>query len=403
MRILLVDDEPQVLRGITRMIRAEQDDWDIRTATSGTEALELLDVSAFNVIVSDMSMPVMDGAELLDIVERRSPATMRIILSGQADRESILRAVKPVHQYLAKPCDPNILISTIRGIESYQSAITSPEVLEAAGNYHDFWTPPSIREAIEKELAAEPSSTKSLANAISHDPILTGKVLQLANSSIFGPKTPIVSMEQSLSLIGVDMLQTMVTPIPAPSQTPAFDTAATAEIFEHGISVAKTARQIAESESDDQKLIDTVFSAALLQDIGKIILSHSFPKRYQSILDQAASDGTPSCEAEQLEFGASHPQLGAYLLELWGLPKELSETVANHHDAECCQEAGQVSQIVFAARFITEQKTNSQANPETSQLPTKLDQLIGRWKSRPTEEAKHAVHETQNSTPAFHA
>ena len=63
----------------------------------------------FDVVVSDMRMPGMDGAELLKIIQEKYPHTIRIMLTGQADEESILRTVGVVHQFLAKPCDPEKL------------------------------------------------------------------------------------------------------------------------------------------------------------------------------------------------------------------------------------------------------------------------------------------------------
>ena len=105
MRVVFVDDEPQVLRGITRMLDSAEVPWDIDTAGSGAEALELLAKEPADVIVSDMKMPGMDGAELLSEVRRLYPATVRIVLSGQADKDAVYRAVTPMHQYLSKPCE----------------------------------------------------------------------------------------------------------------------------------------------------------------------------------------------------------------------------------------------------------------------------------------------------------
>ena len=90
MRILLVDDEEQILRGVSRLISCEEDEWEVETATSSSDALTLLSQQEFDVVVSDMRLPGMDGAELLEKVCQQYPSILRIVLSGQADRETVL-------------------------------------------------------------------------------------------------------------------------------------------------------------------------------------------------------------------------------------------------------------------------------------------------------------------------
>ena len=102
-RILFVDDEVNVLQGLRRMLNAMRHEWDMVFVESGQEALALLAQAPCDVIVSDMRMPGMDGTQLLTQVMERFPLTVRIILSGYADSGMILKAVGPVHQYLAKP------------------------------------------------------------------------------------------------------------------------------------------------------------------------------------------------------------------------------------------------------------------------------------------------------------
>src|ERR1700751_643330 len=104
-RVLFVDDEAMVLSGLQRSLRPMRNEWEMAFVNSGAEALQLMEHEPFDIIVTDMRMPVMNGAQLLEEVKRRFPQCFRIILSGQADQETIMRAVDPTHQYLSKPCD----------------------------------------------------------------------------------------------------------------------------------------------------------------------------------------------------------------------------------------------------------------------------------------------------------
>jgi CheY-like chemotaxis protein len=113
MRILFVDDESRILDGIGRMLRTRRREWSLHFALSGDEALKQLAAQPFDVIVSDMRMPHMDGATLLAIVKQRSPQTFRIVLSGYAQPEDLAHARPVAHQLLTKPCDLRTLQAAI--------------------------------------------------------------------------------------------------------------------------------------------------------------------------------------------------------------------------------------------------------------------------------------------------
>src|ERR1700693_545622 len=104
LRVLFVDDEPAILRGLKSVFYKDRAVWDMVFAGSAAEALEEMARSTCDVLISDMRMPEMDGARLLEIVKQRWPATCRIILSGPAARESILRVLPTMHSFLSKPC-----------------------------------------------------------------------------------------------------------------------------------------------------------------------------------------------------------------------------------------------------------------------------------------------------------
>ncbi|MBC8317540.1 MAG: response regulator [Desulfobulbaceae bacterium] len=112
-RILFVDDEPNILVGLRRMLRSLRKEIDMEFAESGKEALQVMSKASFDVVVSDMRMPGMDGAELLTEVRRLYPDTIRIILSGYAAAEAIMRTETIVHQFLHKPCEPQNIKDTL--------------------------------------------------------------------------------------------------------------------------------------------------------------------------------------------------------------------------------------------------------------------------------------------------
>src|SRR5271154_7019503 len=111
--ILFVDDDAKVLEELQRELRPMSGEWDMAFAHGGQAALSLMDAAPFDVVVSDMQMPVMDGAALLESVHRNYPNIVRIILSESTEMEASLRAAAVAHQFLRKPCDPASLRAAI--------------------------------------------------------------------------------------------------------------------------------------------------------------------------------------------------------------------------------------------------------------------------------------------------
>lgn len=129
-KVLFVDDEPNILEGIRRQLRKKIA---IETATSGREGLQIVrDRGPFAMVVSDMRMPEMNGAEFLAEVRAINPDSVRIILSGQAELESTIAAVNQgnIFRFLTKPCAAEDLISTLEaGLKQYRLINTERELL----------------------------------------------------------------------------------------------------------------------------------------------------------------------------------------------------------------------------------------------------------------------------------
>ena len=100
-RLLFVDDEALVLNGLRRALHGMRQEWDMHFVDSGAAALQALDQEAYDAIITDMRMPVMDGAQLLEQVKQRHPNVIRIVLSGQSSREAVFRSITGAHQFIS--------------------------------------------------------------------------------------------------------------------------------------------------------------------------------------------------------------------------------------------------------------------------------------------------------------
>jgi YesN/AraC family two-component response regulator len=113
--ILIVDDEPLVVRAVKRTLYDLEGKHHVATAESGDEALRIMERSPCQVVVVDMRMPDMSGLELLSFIRARWPDTYRIVLSGYADNRTVNEATAIAHRFLAKPCGGDALRAAILG------------------------------------------------------------------------------------------------------------------------------------------------------------------------------------------------------------------------------------------------------------------------------------------------
>jgi len=330
--VLFVDDEPRVLQGLRRMLWTMRDEWDMEFVTSGEEALAALDRKRFDVVVTDMRMPMMTGAELLARVRDRHPEVVRLVLSGQASEDVSIKSVAAAHQFLAKPCDAETLKSTIRRTRSLRALIASEALQNLVSQIGSLPSPPKHCLDLLAEVEANDPSMHRVAELISSDPAMSAKVLQLVNSAFFGIQRQVSDPQQAATMLGLHTVTMLVMSVQVFSSfRDGPHDARVNEIMDHSLETAGFARTIGSRLSADQRTLEACCSAGLLHDIGKLVLSTALADRYASVLQRAVHEGLNVAEAEREDLGASHAEVGAYLLGLWGLPNPVVEAVAYHH------------------------------------------------------------------------
>ena len=336
-RILFVDDEPNILEGLQRMLRDMRQEWDMHFAKSGQEALDCLSREPFDVVISDMRMPGMDGAQLLTEVMRRHPQIVRIILSGHSDQDIILKAVRPAHQYLSKPCDPETLKSVVRRACAVRDLLADASIKRMISTMESLPTLPSLYVEIMEELRSPNASIQKTGKIISKDVGMTAKVLQLVNSAFFGLPRHVSSPGQAVALIGLDTVKALVLSVHIFTQFAPKELTSLEGLWKHSLTTSLFAKIIAREENQKQTFIDDCFMTGLLHDLGKLILSVNLPDRYRQIHAGAIERNISLWDAEREVLGVTHSEVGAYLLGLWGLPDDTVEGLAFHHCPNACQ------------------------------------------------------------------
>ncbi len=327
-RILFVDDEQLILDGLRNVLRKQRDVWDMTFVNSGAEALERLATHPTDVVISDMRMPTMDGAELLQQVRQRYPATARIVLTGQASKDDLLRVLPVAQQVLTKPCDPAALRASIERVCKLQSLLGNPQLQALVGGLDRLPTFPKVYQQLCELMERDDVTVAQIARIVEHDAALSLKTLSMANAAYFGLAQPTTSVQIAVKQIGFALLRALAlsTDIFGMLGAAALASPTLRQLPDRALMRAQLAREFVL----DRARADEAFTAALLLDVGMVVLAHR-ETRYLQLLSAAEDAMRPVHEIEREQLGFTHAEVGAYLLGVWGLPATLVEVVAAHH------------------------------------------------------------------------
>lgn len=164
-KVLLVDDEEPILNSLRRLLRGQP--YDVLLATSGAQALEILEQQPVNLVMSDARMPNMDGATLLALVHERYPATARIMLTGYADPSAIIKAINEgqIHRYISKPWNDEEMLLTLRQALEHQHLAHERERLEKLTRVQNEQLK-LLNSTLEKHVAARTAELQQTADML---------------------------------------------------------------------------------------------------------------------------------------------------------------------------------------------------------------------------------------------
>jgi putative nucleotidyltransferase with HDIG domain len=162
---------------------------------------------------------------------------------------------------------------------------------------------------------------------------MTAMILKLANSAFFSLRNPVTSATEAVSFLGIDLLKGLVLAHGLFGQVGAFRIPAFTiqHLWQHSLAVAAASRRIAEAEDLGPSRANECFTAGLLHDIGILILASRFPEDYARALETNHRSGGDLEASEFHVFGATHAEVGAFLLALWGIPEPVVQAAACHH------------------------------------------------------------------------
>lgn len=328
-RVLFVDDDPQLLSGLSKALRKHRDRWAMVFAGSGEAALAEVRRADFDVVISDMRMPAMDGASLLGHIRDQDPSTIRMILSGFSDRTAFVRALPVAHQFFNKPCNLTELAAAIDQACELRALFTSEPIQRAAARLGELPPAPVLYHELAAQLVSGEVHIPDIAEVIERDAELCARVLQIASGPMFGTGHAFTSIADAAGQLGIELMIGLALASYAFALAQGVDRPPPeidlAELQRHSLQVARAARRLAGTP----EAAGDAFIAGLVHDIGKLVIAIAFPE----VVAAAREDGRAvlTSDAERRLLGTSHAELGAWLLGRWGLPLPVVDAIA-HHD-----------------------------------------------------------------------
>jgi HD-like signal output (HDOD) protein len=315
-RVLFVDDEDSILEALRAVLRPQRREWDMVFALGGPAGLQQIETSKFDVVVTDMRMPIVDGAALLTRVKQLQPQAVRLVLSGQTDPQTALKSVFTAHQFLAKPCDTDKLRSVVKRCCDLNDVLGGEELRSLAGDVGMLPAAPTTYLAISQVLADPSSGITDVVRIVEREPTLCAKLLQLANSAFFGLPRAVTSITQAATYLGTLALRDLALAMGtlASASASAVPAASYAAFQLNALAVGLLGRRWFEA---DRRKADDAFVAGMLRDMGHLVLASR----------QRPEAGTPEPRDE-------HAALSGYLLGLWGIPHSVLEAVTFHEHPE---------------------------------------------------------------------
>jgi putative nucleotidyltransferase with HDIG domain len=228
---------------------------------------------------------------------------------------------------------------------------------------------PQVALKVIRMIHQDDCTMKEIGREIRQDQVISGRVLNLCNSTIMGLKTVVDSIDRALILVGEKRLLKLVVTASVKSLFPQSSqgySLCKGGIFQHSIGTALVSQELAVFTK--KAAPDIAYTAGLLHDIGKIpldqVMTANAPFFYRYIQEK----GAELCEAEKLKFGIDHTEAGRQLGKIWTLPHNLIHVIANHHNPETAIEDKELVTIVHLADLLM---SKFQAHHELEQIDTK--------------------------------
>ena len=328
-RILFLDDDPMVLQGLKRALHRRGDTWQMRFVGTPDEAFAEMGREPAAVVVSDLRMPGMDGVQFLDRIAALWPGTVRIILSGQTERETLLKAIGPAPQFLSKPCSAERLDMVISRALRLRRLLGDGDFLDRIGKMRAIPSPPGIYIRLMEAIRNDAAPLDAVSRIVAKDVGFSARLLQIANSPIFALPMTIADVGHATRLLGLDTVRALALThgMVASLQGVELGGLPIEALWREGIQCGTVTRHMALAMRAPTELANEATLAGMLHGVGQLLMAMNDPRRHHAARAAANAGKMSLTDAEEKLFGFNHALAGGYLLHLWGFPDAVVEGV----------------------------------------------------------------------------
>lgn len=331
-KILFVDDDPSLLRGIRRSLHASGSEWEMSFVTNGREALDFLAKNSVDIVVSDYQMPGMTGLELLSQIEFSHPNVIRVMLTGQPDRVTYAQTINICHYFFWKPLKLEGFERFLARIAYLNRILSDQQLKQQLNTLTSLPILPDSYIKLTSCLDSLDSSPALLAHIAGRDIALAMQMFKLTSSASFTLEAGISTLEAAVSYLDINTVRSLY----SAHHVLTSGSLETCEEFkldrlqQHSFRVARVAEALMQKSGDADLVVDAVLGS-LLFDVGRLILVHCQPQQYRQVINLSVEQKISFKEAERCLLNTDHAAVGSYLAALWGLPDRVVETIQMHN------------------------------------------------------------------------
>lgn len=329
LRLLAVLSERSVLKSATGASSELPPGFTVILPSDMAEAESAVRLGGYDILVTEPRLRDGDGVGLLELAERTHPEKVRVLLTRhQQDLDP--RMLRVAHQVMGEDITPRLLLELAAQTRRLLPLITDLTMKRALGSLSHLPPAPKLYHQLTQLLVQQESSVDDVAALLMRDPQLCAKLLQVANSAFFSRRGRTLDLRPAIVRLGMNTIRSLLLSVEVFDQSGAFAAVAGAELDMAQLEAQRLA-ELCERLSLGSRWSGQAYVVGLLADIGQLLLLLTTGHAWRECKSLALRQRRPLHEVERERLGVSHPEVGAYLLGLWGLPFGLAEAVAHHH------------------------------------------------------------------------
>lgn len=341
-KIVLIDEDIQFVNQMAKLLSKQRPEWTVQSANTAAEGIELVESSAVDVVVSESSLPDMEGAVFLDRIRSYKPNVLRFTLSDDKDAEILLECARLNQRFIAKPAEAKILADAIDSSIRLRNLLAGDQLSTLMQDVDSLPAMPELYDELVKELASPHSSLVRVAEIIEADAGLTLSILKIVNSAYFGLNQRVESVSQAISLLGTALVKniSLTSKVFSKFEGDKIDLQKLTEINNQALKIGALTNQFSRYAKVSRISLNHCQVAGMMSNIGELIaLTKS---------DEEFVDSVPS------------HLLGAYLMKVWMMPDAVIEAIAVQHEPMSVN-AGDITPLVVlhSIRFLQANYTDT--------------------------------------------